>query len=366
MKRIHILESQLIKEEENIAGTDHPCFYDEKNDVSYAADWDSDFGFPFGFWNDGEGYEFSIGDAWSTHINACGKVARKYYYNVRYEMLLEDCGVFVDKLDDLISLIYDEGYTYDDDENVYVSSDGFDTIDIYEWVDENSYIPNNDKALKIVKNAIDNHESPCAEDIADEIASEEAKEYNFENDKEELNSALEEIGDSFDTYFENGYYEGRIWPNCEMIGFYSEQQPEPNGLDDIVRRLANANIDTYQNILDYTIVFENWLNGEGEVTACTVSDYIRENYGYDDEYDEDEEYDEDDEGEKQYARQGDTKFVPHLANQQQKREFFKDFRNTRDKAVYAPRERAAGSLAAYHAMRYPYGENRRRKKNVIR
>jgi len=100
-------------------------------------------------------------------------------------------------------------------------------------------------------------------------------------------------------------------------------------------------------------------NNNWQITACTLSDYIEGNYGpdsYEDEEDNDKE-----ENEIQYARDGKTQFVPHLANQAQKREFFRDFRNTRDQAVYAPRERAAGNLARYHAMRYPYGEN----KNII-
>ena len=48
------------------------------------------------------------------------------------------------------------------------------------------------------------------------------------------------------------------------------------------------------------------------------------------------------------------------------RAFFKDFRDTRDKAVYVPREKAAGNLAAYHAMRYPYGENKERINQIIK
>jgi hypothetical protein len=51
-------------------------------------------------------------------------------------------------------------------------------------------------------------------------------------------------------------------------------------------------------------------------------------------------------------------FVPHLANQKDKREFFKDFRDVRDRAIFVPRERGAGNLARYHAMRYPFGENK--------
>ena len=365
MKRIHILESQLIKESyHNEAGTDTPYFYDEKNDVEYSAGWDTDFGYPFGFWDNGiDPFKFSIGSAWSTHINPCGKIAKEYYYNVMYEMLCEDAYSFIDDLDDLIDQIYNDGYTYNEDDDVYVSPDGYDTIDLNDWLcnyDLNAYCNN---AYEIVKNAIDNHESPCAEDIADEIASERTEEYNF-NDKQGIDNALEEIGSSFDEFFSNGHYQGRIWPYCEMIAFYKEEQPKPDILKDIVRRLSEAGIDTYKHIMDYTMIFENHAHGNGEVTACTVYDYIIENYG---DNDEDEEYDDDEEedNERQYARKGDVKFVPHLANQRQKREFFKDFRKTRDNAVYVPRERAAGSLAAYHAMRYPYGENKDKRNNVI-
>ena len=106
------------------------------------------------------------------------------------------------------------------------------------------------------------------------------------------------------------------------------------------------------------MIFEDG-NNDWQVTACTVSDYINGNYGIDSE-------DGEEDMEKQYARDGKTQFVPHLANQQQKREFFKGFRDTRDKAVYSPRERAAGSLARYHAMRYPYGESKKLVNKIIK
>ena len=34
----------------NQAGTDFPCYYDEKNDVEYSASWNVDYAFPFGYW----------------------------------------------------------------------------------------------------------------------------------------------------------------------------------------------------------------------------------------------------------------------------------------------------------------------------
>ena len=106
------------------------------------------------------------------------------------------------------------------------------------------------------------------------------------------------------------------------------------------------------------MVFEDWRN-DGQVTACTLSNYINGNYGL-------YSYDDEEDNEMQYARDDKTQFVPHLANQDQKREFFRDFRNTRDQAVYVPREKGAGSLARYHAMRYPYGESKKKLGKIIR
>ena len=107
------------------------------------------------------------------------------------------------------------------------------------------------------------------------------------------------------------------------------------------------------------MIFEDW-NNNGMVTACTVSDYINGNYGLDSDEDDDEDM------ERQYARDGKTQFIPHLASPEEKREFFKGFRDTRDQAVYVPREKGAGSLARYHAMSYPYGESKKKLGKIIR
>jgi hypothetical protein len=156
----------------------------------------------------------------------------------------------------------------------------------------------------------------------------------------------------FNEYFEMGYGEGRVWPELKMIGFYVSEQPDPHSLMNILNDLQSETDLTVEELLQFNMVFEDWRNN-GEVTACTLSDYIDGNYGPNSYEDEEE-----DETPVQYNNGQKTVFVPHLANQDQKREFFKDFRNTRDQAVYAPREKGAGSLAAYHAMRYPYGESK--------
>ena len=365
MKKIHILESQSKILKENFsryfeAGTDRPYFEDEKSGASYEANWNTDYGFPFGYWP--EEYNgndiFSIGDAYTTHANACGKMAKRYFYNVKKEIMEEEITYFIDALEDLVNDFKTYGYTYNEDIDMYVSSDGSDEIDLDDWLDDNCYSLDWDKAKEITENAINGGSIPYADELAEEIASNEAEYYDF-SESDGIDQALQEIGSSFEGYFESGRNEGRIWPQLEMIGFYPTEQPDPNTLTDIMEDLANTSIVTYNDLLSYIIVFEDG-NNDWQVTACTVSDYIDGNYGQDE--DEDEDYEDE---EVQYARPEKTQFIPHLANQNQKREFFKDFRNTRDQAVYAPKERGAGSLARYHAMRYPYGENKKTKKKMI-
>lgn len=368
MKKIHVLESQMLNESQSYndrwtfeAGTDHPYFEDERTGQSYEAHWNTEYGFPFGYWPEGYngGEMFSIGDAYTTHENACGKMAKRYFYNVQKEIMEEEITYFTDALEDLVNDFKQYGYTYNEDIDMYVSSDGSDEIDLDEWVNDNCYSLGSDKAKEITENAINGGSIPYASELAEEIASNEAEYYDF-TVKKGIDQALEQIGSDFYTYFESGRNEGRIWPQLGMIGFYTTEQPDPQTLTDIMRDLANTRIVTYEDLLQYDMVFEDWRN-DGQITACTLSDYIDGNYGPDSYEDDDEE-----ENEIQYARDGKTQFVPHLANQAQKREFFKDFRNARDQAVYVPRERAAGNLARYHAMRYPYGENKQMINNVIK
>lgn len=361
MKKIHILESQILSESRDFeAGTDHPYFEDEKTGQSYEANWNTDYGFPFGYWPETYGGRevFSIGDSYTTHVDACGKVAKRYFYNTKKEIMEEGISYFTDALEELVNDFKEYRYTYNEDIDMYVSNDGSDEIDLDEWIDENSYSLDNERAKQIAIDAIDGGEVPYADELAEEIASNDAEYYDFSGEKG-IDQALKDIDSNFDSYFESGRNEGRIWPQLQMIGFYTTEQPDPQTLTDIMRDLANTGIVTYEDLLQYDMVFEDWRN-DGQITACTLSDYIDGNYGPDS-YEDDEE-----ENEIQYARDGKTQFVPHLANQDQKREFFRDFRNTRDQAVYVPREKGAGSLARYHAMRYPYGENKNKLGKIIR
>jgi hypothetical protein len=147
-----------------------------------------------------------------------------------------------------------------------------------------------------------------------------------------------------DEYFDHGRLEGRIFPKSQMITFYQEQQPDSSELNDIVRHLSESgkiNL-SYDEILDFEIIY---VDNDGTVTGCSVSDYISskplDEYIHPDE------------------RQGSV-FIPHLASPEEKKDFFKDFRDTRDRVKFVPQEKAAGTIAAYHAMRHPFGESKKR------
>ena len=106
MKKIHILESQILNESQYFeAGTDHPYFEDGQTGQLYEANWDVEYGFPFGYWP--EVYNgndiFSIGDAYTTHVNACGKMAKRYFYNAKKEIMEEEVSYFTDSLEDLVN-----------------------------------------------------------------------------------------------------------------------------------------------------------------------------------------------------------------------------------------------------------------------
>lgn len=367
MKRIRINENQLkilTESTEFCAGTDHPFFYDEKTDTTYEADWNTDYGYPFGFWNNGTNDEFSVGEDYCIHYTACGKVALKYFKYVMEndEALKEDASLIEEKVNEILDTIKNDGYEFNYDTQTYVNADG-DEIDLHDeaqgMVNNMYVIYDEDYIYNLINSAIENGSYVSEYDICDEWAMKETNNYNFLTE-DGLREALERVGTSFDDYFSNGYGEGRIWPNKEMIGFYPSEQPSPDEFRNILNLLAqNDKIPaTYNEMLHYIIVFEDWRKNDGKVTACTVYDYIEGNYGeeYEEEYDEPIQYNN---GKK-------TTFVPHLANQAQKREYYQDFRNTRDRAVYTPRERGGnGSLAQYNAMRYPYGENVKRNKKLI-
>ena len=360
MKKIYLREEQ-----ENRAGTDFPHYYDPNTDTHYEGSWNTMYAYPFGYWPvDYNGTEmFCVGDAYEMHSNACGKAAERYFMDCMMEQVEESAYNLETNLSTFVDELNDYGYTYNEETDFYVSADGSDEFDLDDKVDEISegvYSIDYDYIKECVENAIENRTYPSEQDITDHALETYSSEYDF-SCKEGIDEAMEQIGMDFNSYFEQGRNEGRIWPKDNLISFYETEQPDPATLINILEDLSQCDEIglTYYDMLQFIMIFEDWRN-DGEVTACTVSDYIDGNYGP-------ESYEDDDEdGEIQYARDGKTQFVPHLASPEEKREFFKDFRNTRDQAVFVPREKGAGSLARYHAMRYPYGENKKKLGKIIR
>lgn len=359
MKKIYLREEQS-----NQAGTDFPHYYDPNTNTHYEGAWDTMYAYPFGYWpiDYGGAEMFCVGDACTMHSNACGKAAERYFMDCMMGQIEESAQNLEINLENFVDELKEYGYTYNEETDFYVSADGSDEFDLEEKIDDirdGVYAIDYDYIRECVENAIENLTCPSSEEITEHALELYASEYNF-YDKDGIDEAMEQIGMSFDSYFEMGRCEGRIWPKDDLIAFYETEQPDPDTLMEVLRDLSQCSEIglSYQEMLDFIIIFEDSDN-DWQVTACTVSDYINGNYGIESE-------DGEEDMEKQYARDGKTQFVPHLANQQQKREFFKGFRDTRDQAVYVPREKGAGSLARYHAMRYPYGESKKLVNKIIK
>lgn len=369
MKRIHINETQLNEIQFGdgfCAGTDQPYYENEETGEVYEATWNGDYGFPFGYWPiDYNGnMEFSVGDAYTTHANACGKCAEEYFNDSMYEQIDEAAYQLSDAMESFASDFQEYGYQYNEETDLWVSADGSDERDLDDFINEiedqvSSPIDMRDYISEFVENFTQGDTNiPSSSEIYEYMNDNISEAYDF-RDEDGINDAMKQLGMDFYQYFEMGRNEGRIWPEREMIGFYESEQPDPETLCSILYALQDNGIANVSDMFQYHMVFEDWRN-DGTITACTIQDYVDGNYGP--ESYEDEESDEP----IQYSNGQKTVFVPHLANQDQKREYFKDFRNTRDRAVYTPREKAAGNLAAYHAMRYPYGESEKKIGNIIK
>lgn len=374
MKKIHILESKLneIYDKQYFrAGTDDPYFEDEKTGEIFEASWNGDYGFPFGYWPidyNGE-MQFVIGDAWTTHTNACGKCAQDYFNDIMYEQIDDEAYQLSDAMETFASNYKEYGYQYNEESGLWVSADGSDEKDIDDFVDEirdevSGPVDVYEYLHTFVEDYVNGYEKiPSSSEVYEYLGNQLSEGYDFTTQKG-IDDAMQELGMDFYQYFEMGELEGRIWPQLEMIGFYKTEQPNPYQLEEILRNLSQGLNISLNELYEYHMVFED-ADNDYEITACTLTQYMRGEYGP--EYDNDEEDEDEEPQERHYGRDEKTVFVPHLANQQQKREYFKDFRNTRDQAVYVPREKGAGNLAAYHAMRYPYGENKEMNmKNIIR
>lgn len=374
MKKIHIKESKLNEiytdRWDFEAGTDHPHFEDEKTGEVYEANWNEDYGFPFGFWpiDTNNEMKFSIGDAWTMHTNACGKCAEMYFNDYMSLGIDDEAYQIAEALEHFVDHFSDGEFRYDEETDYYVSADGSEEYDHDSFCDEvleevyDMPIDCHDYVSDFIERVLEGNatSAPSSKDVYKWLTDNMTSGYDFTH-QQGIDNAMRECGLDFWEYFGMGNSEGRIWPEKEMIGFYPSEQPDPEHLEEILGLLSQQLNIGLSSLYQYNMVFEDWRN-DGTITACTVQDYIDGNYGPES-Y---EDLDDEDDTPIQYNNGQKTVFVPHLANQQDKFNYYRDFRNTRDRAVYAPQERAAGNLAAYHAMRYPYGESKDKIGKIIR
>lgn len=375
MKRIHLSEDRFKILNEIIdsygeevdtnrfeAGTDNPCFYDPKEGEWHEASWNGSYAFPFGYWKDGDGYYvFSVGDAWTTHENACGKVAKSFVEGCYKESIVDAASTFIDNLSELVETIKKYGYTYDEDEGTYTSEDGSDVIDINDWIYDNCDVLPENIVRSVTMDSLRDGEYPYEDDVTEMVMDGVFDGYDFYF-RDGIDQALQQFtGYDFNSYFQDGYGMGRVWPEEYLITFYSSEQPDPSTFMKIMCDLeANESTDlTYEDLEDFYIIFHDFDN-DYVVTGCTVYDYLRGNYGPNDDEEEGEER------ERTYG-DGNTQFIPHLASSEEKQKMgiYKDFQANRD-AKWAPRLKGFnGNMAAYRAARYPYSDSRIIKGNVL-
>lgn len=342
----------------DIAGTDHPCYTDPNTGETISAEWNYDYGYPFGYWNNGERYEFSVGDAYCTHLTAFGKIVEEKVEDMFREDAIAQCDYIVDRIEDLISDIKKYKMYYNDDEDTLVDGiDGSYTIEINDVCDDIAYevsYMSEDTIREKIMQAIQDMDCEDSETMYAELYDLWINENDFDfTTQEGLDNVFQNFNLSWEDEFTDGYGMGRIWPNLELITFYDSEQPEPDRFREILIELSkNDNVDlSVDEMLAFNIIFYDYDN-EAKVTCCTVQQYINGEYGENVEQDQ-----------RTYG-DGNTKFVPHLANQKDKKEFYKDFQNTRNQKWSERLRPFNGNMAAYRAARYPYQESKERKQTV--
>lgn len=323
------------------AGTDHPIYADDNVEIECL--WDESDAIPFGYWIGGSGeLEFFVGDNGCMHTNACGKAAREYFIAYNTENIEDDAAIVDEAIDNLIDILRDGNYHYDSENEEFVSEDGSDTITIddyyYDEIEGNLYNSQFEECIKniLFKTAIEKI-NPTIEEIENhfkESIYDMADVFDWET-AIGIDEGLRYIDSDFDSFFQDGQLEGRVWTSQSVISFYEDQQPTPKELNVICEKLSDNIGVKYNYLLNYYIVYRN---DDDEVKACTVLDYIKGNNN-------------ENEKSNKEKRKGST-FIPHLASQKDKRDYFAAFRANRDKNVYAPIEKKYGSLAAYHAQKY--------------
>ena len=218
MKKIHIKESKLneiYSDKEFCAGTDHPYFENEETGEVYSADWNGDYGFPFGFWPiDYNGtMEFVIGEPWTTHANACGQCAEQYFNDSMSEQIDDEAYQLSDAMEGFVSNFQEYGYQYNEEDDVWVSE--YDSRDLDDFIEEirdqvSGPVDIYEYVREFVENVTQgNTNVPSSSEIYEYLSDNLAEGYDF-SDRDGIDEAMRQIGTDFYDYFELGNSEGRV------------------------------------------------------------------------------------------------------------------------------------------------------------
>ena len=345
-----------LAETENRAGTDFPYYYDERTGEEYEGSWNMSDCYPFGYWPcnwQGE-TKFYVAEQGETHKEACLLAVQDYLADVVEDELHEDTSIVQDLLDELQGMIDSQEIVYNENSGEW-EEDGeeFDLDEFCHQAYDNGLRLSSsyERLLYIARGLLEDGYKISEYDISQELEEEWKSTCDYDYDGfvtyEGASRGLDDLcGISFDSFFQDGYLQGRIFFDSEILGFYFT--PSPDDLDSVLGELSHVfSTISYNELLNYHIIYED--NNDGyEVKCMTCRDFINGT--------NEEDSDNEEEEPQNYERKG-RQFIPHLASPEEKREYFKNWRQNRDQVKYAPITRALGSVARYNWLRHPYGES---------
>ena len=332
----------------NEAGTDYPAYYDFKNNLLISGSYQDDDASPFAYFPvdvNGE-LKFFIKDdeIITTHADLFGDALYEYAYNFLWHNFADKEAVFIKEMAAFGDIVKEEKLSFSFWDRSFKNEDTGRKIDFQDFLSELflklgiSIEVNSNVARFYAQFFVD--KSWEIYDFIDDMTDYIANCFNY-NDPDDQVTIAEGVGiGKLDKLYNTSKFEGRIWEDGRLITFYPGQQPSRHELPGILKDICRYGGHNMEALENFYIIFETGskmqYTGSGyqshddaTVRCCLVKDYLAGNY---------EGYDAKAEADMVKNRKGISNFCPHLANQKEKFNYFKAFRDARDKAVYAPTE----------------------------
>ena len=363
------VELEEIETGEGEGGTDNPWF---EGDVYLNGRWSDSDAYPFGYFDRSPAYNygqsFFLGKRGGMHSTCAGMAIKDWcedFANEEAEYYTEE---IMSKIGDYES--EEEYYETDEEKYEYLLSLLKDTP-----------CPR-DVVNAIANMVIDGRYSE--QDITDIVYDKILPEYTEYNGKDITDLDVKEMcgffgqcGYNFESYMSEGTSTpGRIWLDKEFVSFYNGYYPSSSEMNDIITNLAREFRYTSQNVtmemlMDFYVIipYEDYVKTEygtevhEGVKCCTVEEYI-EGVPFKNE-DNDEEKEDSDEENVEPQKPKKMELQLHLLPSEKKWRALKAYRDSQDRKYNIPKEKAAGTVARYNALRYPYSESLKRGNQVL-